>query len=358
LLVVATLGVIATATVAVARPDHTVKLPRTQGLAQAKIYWGAWIEGSQYGYANPPWDMRAVTAFEHQVGKPVSVLHFGQPWSTSGALQPFFPAPFEHVRQHGAIPLVDWASWDSQKGGTPSQPAFALSRIIDGAYDAYITAWARGARAWGHPFFLRFDHEMNGDWFPWSEAENGNRPGQFVEAWRHVHDLFVKAGATNVTWVWSPNVLYDESIPIAALYPGDAYVDWVAMDGYNGGANAAQPTAWRPFASIFRTTYRAMAQIAPTKPMMIAETASTELRGSKAAWITRALRILPADFPRIRALLWFDWNVDSQDWSVSSSQASIGAFAAGIASPYFAANSFGKIASSPIRPLSTQARTG
>ena len=46
------------------------------------------------------------------------------------------------------------------------------------------------AQEWGHPFFLRFDWEMNGFWFPWSEGVNGNKPGEFVAAWRHVHDIF------------------------------------------------------------------------------------------------------------------------------------------------------------------------
>ena len=100
------------------------------------------------------------------------------------------------------IPLVDWGSWDNH--GAKYQPAFSLGRIIDGSFDWYIRRWATGARDWGHPFFLRFDHEMNGDWFTWSEGVNGNTAGQFVAAWRHVHDVFESVGASNVTWVWSP----------------------------------------------------------------------------------------------------------------------------------------------------------
>ena len=51
------------------------------------------------------------------------------------------------------------------------------------------------AADWGHwPFFLRFDWEMNGFWFPWNEGVNGNKPGEFVAAWRHVHDIFTEVG--------------------------------------------------------------------------------------------------------------------------------------------------------------------
>ena len=58
----------------------------------------------------------------------------------------------------------------------------------------------------GHPFFLRWGHEMNSDRFPWSEDANGNRRGEFVQAWRHIHDIFTSVGASNVSWVWCPNV--------------------------------------------------------------------------------------------------------------------------------------------------------
>ena len=86
--------------------------------------------------------------------------------------------------------------------------------------------WATAAKAWGHPFFLRFDHEMNGNWqFPWAELLNGNKPGDYVKAWRHVHDMFTSLGATNVSWVWCPNVSGGSTRPMAQLYPGDAYVD-------------------------------------------------------------------------------------------------------------------------------------
>ena len=68
--------------------------------------------------------------------------------------------------------------------------------MISGKYDSYIPQnVAEDARDWGHPFFLRFDWEMNGNWFPWSEGVNGNQSGEFVAAWRHVHDIFTSVGA-------------------------------------------------------------------------------------------------------------------------------------------------------------------
>ena len=129
--------------------------------------------------------------------------------------------------------MVDWRSWDYTVTPIYNQPRFSLSAIINGAHDAYIKSWATAAKKWGHPFFLRFDPEMNGDWYPYSEVRNGNSKGEYIQAWRHVHDIFTQLGVTNVTWVWSPNIDEPGLTPIPELYPGDGYVNWIAMDGYN-----------------------------------------------------------------------------------------------------------------------------
>ena len=315
------------------------------------IYWGAWIAGSVSGHGDAPWDMRSVSAFERQTAKSVSIIHFGQPWYTKGVPQPFYPQPLEAVREHGAIPLVDWGSWDLSNGGVTSQPPFALSRIIDGSFDWYIRRWATGARDWGHPFFLRFDHEMNGDWFPWSEGVNGNTAGQFVAAWRHVHNVFESVGASNVTWVWSPIIQYSEHTPLAEMYPGAAYVDWTAMDGYNFGTNPVSGDRWTSFASVFGPTYAELLRLAPSKPIMIAEAGSSEYGGSKAAWLKQALSVeLPKAFPRVKAFVWFN-SLKDGDWPISTSASARSAFAAGIASPYFIGNDFRDLSERPNHPI-------
>ena len=108
-----------------------------------------------------------------------------------------------------------------------------------------------GAKAWGHPFFLRFDWEMNTNWFPAASTRTATA-GEYVRMWRHVHDIFTQVGATNVTWVWCPNVEYRRLRQAAAeLYPGDAYVDWTCLDGYNWGTNPRRD-AWRSFTTVFR----------------------------------------------------------------------------------------------------------
>nr|WP_285320774.1 hypothetical protein [Pseudarthrobacter sp. lyk4-40-TYG-27] len=58
---------------------------------------------------------------------------------------------------------------------------------------------------------------MNSNWYPWSEQGNGNGPGDYVSACRHVHDVVASTGATNITWVWNPNVPNWGSTPLTDL---------------------------------------------------------------------------------------------------------------------------------------------
>lgn len=322
------------------------------------VYWGAWIVGETYGVGNPPWDTRAIDNFEENTGRKISILHWGQPWwrcdNTSCRYQPFDfqRAQYDTVRQRGILPLVDWASYDFAAPDLLNQPQFSLSTIIAGQHDEFIRQWATQARDWGHPFFLRFNWEMNGWWFPWNEGVNGNQPGEYVLAWQHVHDIFVEVGARNVTWVWCPNIIGPETIPLESLYPGDEYVDWVCMDGYNTGINPLRPDRWRSFGDLFGETYSALQALAPGKPIMIAEFASTEIGGSKATWIRDALTDdLPNRFPEVRAIVWFNWNNRDMDWVIESSPEAQSAFAEGIDSNYYIDNHFSNFTSSPIPPF-------
>jgi beta-mannanase len=231
------------------------------------------------------------------------------------------------------------------------EPAFRLANVTSGAFDSYIRSFALAAKAWGHPFFLRFNWEMNETSFPWAEAANGNRPGDYVAAWRHVHDIFMSVGATNVTWVWCPAVdPYHQFRSLAALYPGSAYVDWSCLDGYNFPAQTSAK-GWSSFDQIYSATYDQIVQtIAPGKPFMIGEVASSERGGVKAAWIGDMISKITNVYTALRAFVWFDWSVEGDDWPIETSRASVDAFAHGIAVPLFTTNTFGGLGPRTIRP--------
>jgi mannan endo-1,4-beta-mannosidase len=320
-----------------------------------KVYWGAWI-GNQLTGTEAPWDMSAVTDFEQMTGKGLSVVNFSSPFANcSSAECSFYGFPrsqLEGIRSHGAIPLFSWGSQSTPAPADLNQPDFQLSDVISGTYDSYIREFAEAAKAWGHPFFLRFDWEMNGGWFAWAEGVNGNQPGEYVAAWRHVHDIFTEVGATNATWVWCPNVDPDHALQsLTSLYPGDEYVDWTGLDGYNWGTNPARPDRWRSFDQLYRSTYEEVTQaIAPSKPLIVSEVGSTEYGGSKASWIEEMLRNVPTEYPKIRGLVWFEKYDDGMDWPIESSTAATGAFADGIQSAAYAGSQFGSLRPGAVTP--------
>ena len=188
-------------------------------------------------------------------------------------------------------------------------------------------------------------HEMNGSWgYPWQETQNGNTRGEYVQAWRHIVDIFRQVGVTNASDLWCPNVDYPNTTnpSFASLYPGDSYVDWTCLDGYNWGTNRS--SGWQSFDQMFGYSYDEILKFAPSKPMMIGEFGSVEQGGSKATWLTDALEAqVPGKYSRIRALVYFNFQFDGVDWRIETSQASKDAWRAGVASSYFNANEFGSI---------------
>ncbi|RDV08143.1 beta-mannanase [Arthrobacter sp. RT-1] len=230
------------------------------------------------------------------------------------------------VRARGAVPLVTWEPW--AWGGGLDQPAYSLDRIAAGDFDARITQWGQALTAWGYPVQLRFAHEMNGDWYPWAEGVNGNEAGDYVQAWRHVHDVMAATGASNVSWVWSPNVPYWGSTELSGLYPGAGYVDIVALDGYNWGTSASW-SGWISPQDLFAPGIAQLRSLAPGVPILIAETASSEAGGSKAAWNTDLVSYLAAQ-PDVMGFVWFHMQKEA-DWRINSSDASASAFNSALA---------------------------
>ncbi len=299
--------------------------------------------------------MNAVSSFEEMTEKEVSLVQFAAPFADCNrspcSFYDFPTTAMENIRNHGSIPFFSWSSQSTPS--TLNEPDFQLADVIAGTYDEFIRGFAEDARDWGHPFFLRFNWEMNGNWFPWSEGVNGNQPGEYVTAWRHVHDIFTSIGA-NPSWVWCPNIdPGKEFTDIASMYPGDAYVDWTCLDGYNWGLAPYRPAGWRTFDQLYSSSYHQIVDtIAPSKPMAIGEIGSTEHGGSKATWIEDLLKKLPTSYPEVRGLLWFNRHAEGEpmDWSIESSSSSIAAFASGIQDPAYVGNEFGSLPAGPISP--------
>ena len=293
------------------------------GSATAKTSTTTSPPNTGFGVSMPgvPGDLSSLTSLSSTLGRAPRQVMWYVAWSDN---TDFPTSQATQVAATGAVPVITWEPWNPANG--VAQPAYALDRITAGDFTTYETAWAKQVKAYGKPVVLRFAHEMNGNWYPWSAQTNGNTAGDYVAAWRQVRSMFSRQGVTNVTWSWSPNVPYTGSTPLSSLYPGDAYVDEVALDGYNWGST--QPwSAWTSFWDLFSSGVTQLRSLT-AKPLFIAEVATTEAGGSKPAWISDMFATLAAH-PEIRGFTWFD-HAKETDWRIDSSTESLDAFRTGL----------------------------
>jgi Glycosyl hydrolase family 26 len=252
----------------------------------------------------------------------------------------FNSAYLDMYRTRGILPGVSWepSKGPVQKAG-PNQPDFSWQAIISGKHDAYITQFAKAAAAYHYPFILRVLHEMNGNWYPWGYGVNGNtNPADSPAAWKHIVNIFRAAGATNVQFVYcisrnDSGFFNTYGSAMRKAYPGDSYVDWLGLDGYNKSV-----ATWRSLQDIFQPSYQFLTGIS-SRPMIFFEIGSIENPSdptAKANWITQGfLTTIPSLFPRVRIATWFDSQDSGNDYSIDTSQNSLSAWQQVAASPLY-----------------------
>ncbi|MEV6104406.1 glycosyl hydrolase [Streptomyces sp. NPDC051940] len=131
--------------------------------------------------------------------------------------------PVGHMRdayeQH-ALTVLNWQPMEA-----------SIASIVAGDQDAYISAFAADLAQTGLPVGVVFASEFNTDWQPWGTQATSAE--QYVAAWRRIHNLATAAGATNVIWIWAPNVINPvRKTPLKPFWPGEKYVDWVGLAAY------------------------------------------------------------------------------------------------------------------------------
>ena len=101
----------------------------------------------------------------------------------------------------------------------------------------------------------------------------------------------------------------------------------MAVDGYNWGAT--RNWGWQTYTDIFAPTIRELGELAPRRPVMIAETGSAP-DPRKARWVTDTLRNAHAD--GVDAVVWFEFAKET-DWRLSESRATANAARAALTAP-------------------------
>ncbi len=234
------------------------------------------------------------------------------------------------VYNHGSessptIPYIDIHPSTSDE----SEPL--LLDIINGDFDSYIRSWAEQAKEFGKPLWICFNGEMNGAWHSGSGAANGGAvtngygdftkadgPEIYVDAWRHIHDIFTAVGADNVAWVWAVGEgdwPPEDWNRFENYYPGDDYVNWLGVDGYNW--NRVEYGGWKSFQEIFDGALNRLRAITTQKPIVLAEFACAHKRPDKNYWIEDTFALLKTDYPYVECFIWFDINKE-ENWLIDS----------------------------------------
>lgn len=275
-----------------------------------------------------------VDAFTAAVGKKPAIWAIWSQWGNASNRE--FPTTMANeLKARNIQPVIWWEPVDPTDLSDPTYPRH--QNIIDGHHDAYIRAWAQDAKAYGGNVLLRFAHEMNNNYFPWSINFFDNSPTSFIAAWRRVHDIIRSEGATNVKFVWSVNkqVCSGGCNPYHEIYPGHAYVDIMAFTGYNWGA--IEGKQWNTMLDSYRMVTRKLGEVS-SKPIMVAETASNHVGGDKAAWIREGYRQVYQELPSIKAIVWLNADLRDMghpDWRISTPAEALVAYAEIAALPQF-----------------------
>lgn len=222
-----------------------------------------------------------------------------------GFERPFSARQACGITRAGALPLIQWNS-----------DAYPLREVVSGRLDGYLTRYAQAVARFHLPVALSFDHEMNGNWYRWGYHHVA--PSLYVAAWRHIHNLFTRAGTRNVIWVWTVNRDSDRSAvsPDRPWWPGSSYVTWI-------GINGKYATPGSTFGSVFRASLASVRALA-AKPVMLTETGIAV--GPRRPAQIRNLFTGMAAYPQIIGMAWFNEDATHGNWRLQGDPASDAVF--------------------------------
>lgn len=287
----------------VTEPKPTPTPPPAVPTKRSPLTWGV------YTGATPG----TVTEFESKVDANPDYLAYFIHWpNDKGQLRPWLKTV---AGDKDRTLVIFWEASDHTVGGT-EQPAYSYRRILAGDHDAYIEDFARQLKDYGDPIILIPFSELNGNWTPWSGTTNGNTPEEAVEAYRYVHGFF-----NNVPNVKFGLALNAQSVPNTpenahtAYYPGDAYVDYVGLDGFN------MNWPWESFNTLFAPGLATISKY--DKPMFIFSFGSAEGE-KKAAWLEDAFTQMEK-YPLMKGFIYFNQNKE-RNWLLWSDSETLNVF--------------------------------
>ena len=315
--------------------------------------------GAWFG-VNLDWENDSPAAYAGRLGRTPAVFVEFAAFPLDDASGKRLDAVIDQVSEAGGMALLTLEPHDGMAAVTPAVATELGERLA---------GYNRG----GVPVFVRFAHEMNGSWYPWSQ-----QPTEYVRAFRTVADAVHRLAPASAT-VWAPNYgggypfaggtheaapgttafaaldtdgngsLSMADDPYAPYYPGDDAVDWVGMSLYHWGSAYpwGQNELPEPGKFVAQLTgeydgdggddtalpdFSAVWSVGRDKPLAITETAAFHAPGRggadaaeiKRRWWAQVLDPAARDrVPRLAMVNWFEWDKQEQevggrvDWTVT-----------------------------------------
>lgn len=253
-----------------------------------KIYHGAYPD---FGGTEDIVTTQKMTDFETLAGKNMAWAYLSNNWYTSNIVFPLTDATT--VRNANKIPFIRLMPRTNFNEDQPD-PNYTMQNIINGNFDTQLNQWAIDAKNFGTPLLLEFGTEVNGSWFPWNGKHNGggdtnnygdptkaDGPERFVDAYRHIIDIFRNNNVDNVTWFFHANSYsypFNEAWnDMANYYPGDSYIDWLGVSIYGPQIpDQYYEENYYTLNQMLTDCYPWLTNLSSTKPIAILEFAITE----------------------------------------------------------------------------------
>jgi beta-mannanase len=294
---------------------------------------GAWTEGL-FDAKNQKLQPDKLKEFEELINKKLSIAHYYIGWEILDNTE--LLKQFEQLRSFGWKPMLNVNPYYFSKCPASDIPLYRA--IANGNCDDFLHASGKNLANIKDEFFLVFAWEMNNDNNEWSIPISASKPEDFIAAWRRIHSIFKEEGVTAIDWVFCPNVPEVGVLPYSQFYPGDDYVDWLGLDGYNWGTTQSW-SSWVDFSGVFTASYNSITKIAPGKPLMLAEVNTTDKGGDKAGWYKDMfLKQIPYNFPAIKAVVIFNEDKTKQEkvnWKVDITKESLSAFSEAVKPDFY-----------------------
>ncbi len=240
------------------------------------------------------------------------------------------PVPLEQLRQNGYTAFINLKSTRS------------AAQIARGEVDSSLQKVAKAYAGWsnrgeGRMAFLALLQEMN---IPGERYSKD--PKNFKLAYQRIQKIFKEAGVSprSVRWVFAPNGWSENNEHrFENYYPGDDRVDVVAFSAYNWGyCSNSTMKHWDGSKEAFEPYIKRMRTMAPSKPIFIAQTATTSntQKGSSSTAKDKWFRDSYTDLAAmgVRAILYFNINKEC-DWELYSNSSKFTGYKDVVSNPAF-----------------------